>query len=276
MRQRDRGNDNAVSPAVRPSRLRTGFGLFSSAVALTGMAMLVAGVGTTAASAGPAISSPVTAGTPGGCSVSLRFTATTVTAVPSAACTGTDYWLESWNAQNDILGKNGPQTLYASTNKAPWTIGLPPCYWQVDFVYRTTTPGSAIGTHKNIAYKLGGSACSTGTTTTTTVAPTTTTTTVAPTTTTTASTTSTTAPTAVATTVPGVSQHTAPLGASTTTIGTAGPAPATSQGTAPLAFTGSNTGPLLAWAFVFFGVGGAVVGLSRRGRPATVKSDDHS
>ena len=76
--------------------------------------------------------------------------------------------LTSWAAQSASYPTSKPQTLFARTTHAPWTVALPPCFWQVDFRRISPTVEFAAG-------RLGGHACP-ATTTTTAAAPKTTTT----------------------------------------------------------------------------------------------------
>src|SRR6202022_4711775 len=99
-------------------------------------------------------------------------------------CTGGHFYLTTWIAQSDVFATSHPQYFYATTNKAPWTVPLPPCFWQADFAKLTAAPPAGERL-EFVAGKLGGSVCPTTTTSTSTTVPVTTTTTVPVTTTTT-------------------------------------------------------------------------------------------
>ena len=188
------------------------------------------------------------------CSVTINVSGTTASAVIHSGCTGGNFYLESWTAQSDNPATSGPQKIFAFTNTQPFTVNLPPCFWQVDFVRRYVSPGtwntSAAKGPEHIVGGLGGGACPTTTTSTssTTVAPTTQPTIAGNKGTTTLAPTSSTAP-AVATTNVAVAALTSN--------------PATSGS---LAFTGSDTALLSVVGGGALACGLALVGLSRRRR----------
>lgn len=163
------------------------------------------------------------------CKVTLDIGSTSVTANILSGCQGGDYYLSTWVAQSNVHKTSLPQYLYRTTNHAPWTVALPPCFYQVDFArlssppsLRATSSGAAHTGRVYIAGALGGAACRTTTTTSgpTTTLPKSTTTTTEP-TTTSSSTTSTTVHKGTTTT--STTTHTKPpttLGTTTTTTTT--------------------------------------------------------
>lgn len=171
------------------------------------------------------------------CTVSLKFTATSVQADILKGCTGGDFYLSSWAAQSDVYASSKPQHFFAATNQAPWTVPLPPCYWQVDFARRTAAPPNGQRT-EFVTGRLGGTSCYVPpTTTATTVA--TTSSTAAPSTTSSSTSTTTAAPlstqsTSAASGSTGTPVSEAPTDGSTTTL-----APPVAS-TGHLAFTGAN------------------------------------
>jgi len=88
---------------------------------------------------------------PARCRAHLVITATTATAIPNAACTGS-YLLLSWS-QPSLHGTVG-QVLFDSVSGPPWTVRLPPCFWQVDMVVNVPPPHRPL-----IAGRFGGQAC---------------------------------------------------------------------------------------------------------------------
>lgn len=171
------------------------------------------------------------------CTISLKFTTTSVQADMLSGCTGGDFYLSSWAAQSDAYSSSKPQHFFAATNQAPWIVPLPPCYWQVDFARRTAAPPNGQRT-EFVAGRLGGKSCY--------VPPTTTATTVA----TTSSTAPSTTMSATTTTAapPLVSnQSTSAASGSTATAVSAAPTDGSTTTLAPpvalsghLAFTGAN------------------------------------
>jgi hypothetical protein len=185
------------------------------------------------------------------CKVKLSFTPTEVHAIVLAGCQGSDFYLLSWSVPNFAFS---PQTLFRSTNEAPYTVALPPCRWQVDFALLSAPPGVRGHSHKLYATRVGGRPCSTVTTTSTTKPPTSTTSTIPKTT----STTATTVPDGT-TTVPPSTTTSTTVRPTTTTVQAASPVPASA--TEPphpdggLAFTGANTRLLLCIALAAIGAG---------------------
>lgn len=119
----------------------------------------------------------VVSGSDGPCSVTITIGASSATATVTG-CSGPHYYLSSWAATSPTYSPTLPQTLVDSTNQAPWTVQLPTtsCYYQVDFAYRSSPPGTPAEVRDYIAGHLGTiPGCGTTTTTTTTI-PTTTTT----------------------------------------------------------------------------------------------------
>jgi hypothetical protein len=66
------------------------------------------------------------------CSLSLAISPSSVTATV-AGCSNGVYALSSWSAQSAVLSTSHPQTLFQRVTGPPWTVALPPCFWQVDF-----------------------------------------------------------------------------------------------------------------------------------------------
>jgi hypothetical protein len=92
------------------------------------------------------------------CSLSLAIGPTSVTATV-AGCSSGVYALSSWNTQSAVLRTSHPQTLFEQVTGLPWTVALPPCFWQVDFSELTPI-------HHTLARRLGGQPCAAATTTT--------------------------------------------------------------------------------------------------------------
>lgn len=93
------------------------------------------------------------------CSLSLAIGPRSVTATV-AGCTNGVYALSSWSAQSAVLGTSHPQALFRRVTGPPWTVALPPCFWQVDF--SELSPD-----HHFLAAHLGGQPCAPTTTSTT-------------------------------------------------------------------------------------------------------------
>jgi hypothetical protein len=108
--------------------------LFWSVVVATMLALAgVAGVAVTrAATAAPTAKTPR-------CRAHLVFTASTVTAVPNAHCDDPrGYLMLSWAELSK--DNNAGEHLFDSASAPPWTVKLPPCFWQVDFVINVAPP----------------------------------------------------------------------------------------------------------------------------------------
>jgi hypothetical protein len=254
-------------------RRSSGIGRLPAALALVGVCgatMLAFTQSSVAATSGSV------QGTKPDCSVQLTFKATTVTANIRSGCKGGDFYLTSWSTQSNVLKKSHPQYFFATTNHAPWTIGLPKCYWQVDFARRSTAPPAKADNREFVVGRLGGSVCTTGSTTTsTTVAPTTT----VPKTTTTVDVTTTSTSLDTTTTAPPDSTSTTAAVDTTTTV-----APAPGTGSPPdgptsagsvqpassshggLAFTGFTALMALFVALALIGAGIAIVRAVRAAR----------
>ncbi len=117
-----------------------------------------------------------------------------ITATVTSACNTGHFWLITWSTPSDNPASSHPQTIFAYTNQAPWTVALPACFYQADFSYRLPPPGPQGSAYHRVAGLLGQSTCPTTTTsrnTTTTTGAISTTTTIPTTTTTTKQTTTT-------------------------------------------------------------------------------------
>jgi hypothetical protein len=212
------------------------------------------------------------------CSVQLTFTSTSVTADIRSGCKGGDFYLTSWTTRSNVPATSHPQVIFASTNRAPWTVPLPQCYWQVDFARRSTPPPMKATNRELVVGRLGGAACKSGPTTTTTTVATTTTTVPKTTTTVHVTTTTSTTSTTVKTTTPphSTTTTTAAVGTTTTVTPTAGgppdgptPAGPTTPATSShggLAFTGFEALMTLFIALALIGCGIAAVLAARRAR----------
>jgi len=96
-------------------------------------------------------------GTSSSCHVQLNVTKTEASVTIESGCTGSGYWLISYTTQSDVWQTSHPQHFYASSGDAPpWTVALPPCYWQIDFVQRDTPPPASDPERVFIAGELGG------------------------------------------------------------------------------------------------------------------------
>jgi hypothetical protein len=185
-------------------------------------------------------------GTAPGCTARLTTTATEASITVIKGCSSNNYWLSSWSAPSDIPGHDHPQQLYKVDGTAPYSVLLPPCFWQVDFAERSSPPGNAGGLIHYVVGLLGGTQC-VSTTTTTVPGVTTTSEPSTPPTTTGATTTTTTTSgggtTTTTTTVPGggTTTTTAPGSSGTTTTSTTGPGIKSLQGTTTTVAPGSAT-----------------------------------
>lgn len=234
------GGESRVRPARRVGVARIVAGLATIGVASLGLVALATMGGPAATAATTSVAGPTAK-----CAVTLSVTSTTAAATILHGCTGGNYYLTSYSANSNFKH----QHLDAYTNKAPWTVALPPCFYQVDFTLRTGPPGNPNNRVLNIAYLQGGTTCPT---------------------TTTSSTTSTTVHT-TPTTQPKIGVGGATTTTSTTIkvvspVSAANPSSAAGSGRSGLAFTGFNAVPVVIAAFGAILAGMALVlsGAKRR------------
>ncbi len=90
------------------------------------------------------------------CSLSLAISPGSATATV-AGCSNGVYALSSWRVPSATRNPSHPQTLFRRVTGPPWTVALPPCFWQVDFAELSPV-------HHILTSHIGGQPCARATT----------------------------------------------------------------------------------------------------------------